>query len=162
MKSSGSDVFYRTTSDKTILQAVDKDIALILGKQKGTPSTFNASSAIIITFDNIQSLGLSSVLFKYQTVIATDFKNTFAIVDYERLDGDGIEIGFYEVYCKHLKRFTGSSESKQLVDDTNVGIPGKQVHLLTNNDNRCSNPEGTFISVFYFLYIFPSRHTTLQ
>jgi len=145
MKSSGSDIFYRTTNDKTILQAVDKDIALILGKQKGTPSTFNATSVIIITFDNIQALRSSFILFKYQTVIATDFKNTFTIVDYERLDTNGKEAGFYEVQCKHLKRFASPFLNKQLVTNTNIGIPGKQVHLMTNNHNACTNPEGTYI-----------------
>jgi len=61
------------------------------------------------------------------------------------LDRNGQETGFYEVQCEQLKRFARKFRGKQLVNDTNVGIPGKQVHLMTNNHNACTNPEGNHI-----------------
>jgi len=117
MTSNGSDIFYRTTSNKNILRLVNRDIALILGKKTGTPSSFNAKSAIIITFDNVREF-LSFNMFKFQTIITTDYKKTFAIIDYERLDAKGS--GFY-MECSHKKHFTNWSSYMELVTESNIG-----------------------------------------
>lgn len=137
---SGRHILYRTTKDILILYLIDRDISLALGKQ-GNPSTFNASEAIIVTYNNIHRFGDESKRFKYQVVIATDYTNTFAILNYDRLDLNSNEVGFSEPLSCHqfTKKFTDLSDKRVLNRTSNVGRPGKHIHLLNvKNENKCS------------------------
>jgi hypothetical protein len=145
MISSGNDIFYRTTSDKTILELVDRDIALLLKKQSTGLTKFKASSVIIITYNNVARYNRASNRFKYQTIIATDYKNTFTIINYHRLDESGTVAGFYERSpCKvNTKLFTNSFDRRVLTKNTNIGILGKHVYQLTVDDKHsCLNKGG--------------------
>ena len=74
----GQNILYRTTKDPIILKLIDHDISLTLEKSKNY-SRFDATEAIIVTFDNIQRYRNTN-RFKYQVVIATDYTYTFAIL----------------------------------------------------------------------------------
>ena len=125
----GQNILYRTTKNPIILKLIDKDISLAPEKSKNY-SRFDATEAIIVTFDNIPRYGNTN-RFKYQVVIVTDYTNTFAILNYERLDENGNEVGFSDPSCNYLKRFTSSSDKTVLTNTSNVGIPGKHIFLLT-------------------------------
>ena len=126
----GQNILYRTTKDSYTLKLIDQDISLILEKSKNY-SRFDATEAIIVTFDNIPQYGNTNNRFKYQAVIATDYTYTFAILNYERLDENGNEVGFSDPSCNYLKRFKTSSNKTVLTNTSNVGIPGKHIFLLT-------------------------------
>ena len=128
---------------------IDQDISLALGKSE-KPSKFNASEAIIVTYNNVPRYSSISNLFKYQVVIATDYTNTFAILNYDRLDQTGRgAVGFSDPGpCRVTKRFLNSSDERTLTQTSNVGRPGKHIHLLTVDAvDDCVNKGGinTFI-----------------
>ena len=129
LENHGQNILYRTTKDSYTLKLIDQDISLTLEKSKNY-SRFDATEAIIVTFDNIPQYGNTN-RFKYQVIIATDYTDTFAILNYERLDGNGNEVGFSDPSCNYLKRFTTSSNKTVLTNTSNVGIPGKHIFLLT-------------------------------
>ena len=128
----GKHIFYRTSKDPLILHLIDRDISLALGKP-GNPSTFNAAEAIIVTYNDIPKYGDSSKIFKFQVIIATDHTKTFAILNYDRLDTSAHLAGYNELApCNQItKLFTKSSDERVLNRTSNVGRPGKHIHLLT-------------------------------
>ena len=131
LENHGQNILYRTTKDPITLMLIDQDISLALKNYKHH-SKFVATEAIIVTFDNIPRYGkIKFYRFKYQVVIVTDYTNTFAILNYERLDVNGNEVGFSDPSCNYLKRFTTSSDKTVLTNTSNVGIPGKHISLLT-------------------------------
>ena len=114
------------------MNLIDQDISLALGKP-GNPFTFNASEAIVVTFNNIQRYANAAKRFKYQVIIATDYTNTFAILNYDRVDekGRGL-VGYGDPGpCRVTKRFSSTSDDTILTRTSNVGRPGKHIHLLT-------------------------------
>ena len=116
-----------------MLYLIDREISLALGKP-GNPSTFNAAEAIIVTYNDIPRYNNPSKRFKYQVVIATDYTNTFAILNYDRLDLISYHnAGFSEPGpCHIIKQFTKSLDETAVLNQTsNVGRPGKHIHLLT-------------------------------
>ena len=147
--SAGKHILYRTSKDQLILDLIDRDISLALGKS-GNPSTFNAAEAIIVTYNNIPRLGFESTFFKFQVVIATDYTNTFAIINYGRLDKSAYLAGYSEPQpCKHnVKSFTESSDKRVLNRTSNVGRPGKHIHLLTVKTVKNCAPKGKRYIIF--------------
>lgn len=137
-------ILYRTTKDLKTLNLIDQDISLALGKP-GNPSSFNATEAIVVTYNDIQRYGDSSKRFKYQVVIATDYTNSFTILNYDRLDQKGRgPVGFSDPGpCRVSKRFLNSSDERTLTQTSNVGRPGKHIHLLTVEEvDDCVNKGG--------------------
>ena len=130
LENHGQNILYRTTKNPYTLKLIDQDISLALEKSKNY-SRFDATEAIIVTFDNIPRYGNKKIRFKYQAVIATDYTNTFAILNYEKLDENGKEVGFSDPSCNYSKQFTTSSDKTILTSTSNVGIPGKHIFLLT-------------------------------
>ena len=139
----GKHILYRTSKDPLILHLIDRDISLALGKP-GNPSTFNAAEAIIVTYNDIPHYHYSTKRFKFQVVIATDYTNTFAVLNYGRLDLNSADVGYSEPQpCKHnVKSFTESSDRRVLNRTSNVGRPGKHIHLLTVETVRDCAPRG--------------------
>ena len=150
LKSRGNDILYRSTTDRNILNLVDKDIALLPRKQS-TTSSFNSKEAIVITFNNVPYYDNRNILFRFQTVIATDYKNTYTIFNYIRLDRPGYDnIGYAEpdgrVSCTPYKRF--SINGNNLTTTSNIGKPGKFVFPLTN----CTNDKGKLMRTSKLLF----------
>ena len=146
MNNRGRHIFYRTAKDSYTLGFVDKDISLALG-QAGNPLRFNATEAIIVTYNDIPRYGSTSNRFKYQVVIATDYTNTFTILNYDRLDINGNDnVGYSDTgQCRVTKRFTSSSNKRTLTITSNVGRPGKHIHLLSRKTtDDCINKGGMF------------------
>ena len=134
MHNRNKDIFYRITLDPRTLNLIDQDISLTLGRP-GNPSTFKTTKAIIVTYNNVPKYGDSSKRFKYQVVIATDYTNTFAILNYDRLDESGGIVGYGDSgYCTKTRTFTDSSDTRTLNRTSNVGRPGKHIYLLTVKD----------------------------
>ena len=88
MNNRNNNIYYRTAKDQNTLKLINQDISLAVGKP-GNPSTFNTTDAIIVTYDNVPKYGDLSKRFKFQVVIATDYTNTLAILNYDRLDESG-------------------------------------------------------------------------
>ena len=81
------------------------------------------SEAIIVTFDNIPLHRNRNMKFKYQLIIATDYTDTVAVFNYERLDTAGSYIGFSDRACHFVsKRYS------------NIGAPGKHIIMLTQQE----------------------------
>ena len=141
MISNGRDILYRTTKDQNILNLIDQDIALSLEN----PSHFKSKEAIVITFNDIQLYDYPNTLFKYQAVIASDYKNTFTILNYERMDKEGFaNIGFADPpACKKSRTF--NIDRKRLTTSSNVGRQGKFVYLLSVPID-CRNEGGRSLS----------------
>ena len=150
INTAGKHILYRTSKDPLILHLIDRDISSALGKP-GNPSTFNAAEAIIVTYDNIPNYHDSTKRFKFQVVIATDYTNTFAIINYGRLDQKSYyDVGYSEPQpCKHnVKSFIESSDRRVLNRTSNVGRPGKHIHLLTVKTVKDCAPRGNKIYLF--------------
>ena len=134
MNNRNNNIYYRTAKDQNTLKLINQDISLAVDKP-GNPSTFNTTDAIIVTYDNVPKYGDLSKRFKFQVVIATDYINTFAILNYDRLDESGGVVGYGDSgYCTSTKTFTNSLDSRVLNKTSNVGRPGKHIHLLTVKD----------------------------
>ena len=146
----GHNILYRTTTKPYTLKSIDHDISLALGKY-GTPAKFESSEAIIVTFDNIFRYGNAGSRFKYQAVIATDYTNTFAILNYDRLDESGYEVGYGDSTCNYIKQFTTSADKTDLTRTSNVGIPGKHIYLLTQEE--CMNCKNNIFAIIFFKQI---------
>ena len=145
----GQNILYRTAKDLSTLKLIDQDISLALGKY-GNPSSFNVTEAIIITYDNIPKYRQRYTLFKYQVVIATDYTNTFAILNYERLDESGYrEVGYGDPSCNYLKHFTRSGDETVLTRTSNVGIAGKHIYFLTQKE--CMNCKYNILTIIFLL-----------
>ncbi|XP_066920707.1 uncharacterized protein [Clytia hemisphaerica] len=105
MRSHGNDILCRTTKDQTTLNSIDRDISL----SKSAPS-FKSKEAIVITFNNVPYYDNRNILFRFQAIIATDYKKTYTIFNYERMDNPGYDnIGYAEpdgkVSCTPYKSF---------------------------------------------------------
>ena len=134
MDNRNKDIFWRTTKDQNTLKLINQDISLAVGNP-GNPSRFNTTEAIIVTYDNVPKYLDSTKRFKFQVVIATDYTNTFAILNYDRLDESGGVVGYGDSgYCTSTKIFTDSLDTRTLNQTSNVGRPGKHIHLLTVKD----------------------------
>ena len=128
----GRNIMYRETTDYRILRLIDQDISLV-NKSEGR---FHSYSAIIVTYDNIQLHRDHTKRFSYQVVIATDYSNTFAIINYGRLDGNSGDVGFTDPGRYSTKRFLSPSADKRILTNfSNVagGSPGKHVYKLSNS-----------------------------
>ena len=139
MVSTGSEISYRTTYDNKTLELVNKDI-----QRLNTSQDFNARTAIVITFNNIKRYRASSIMYKYQIVLATDYNVTYTIINYGRLDSTSlVRPGFYDSQACGIRKFFGEHNNTQHLNKTsNVGIKGKHVFILTNTKLNCTNQGG--------------------
>ena len=140
MRSYGRNILYRATKDQNMLILIDRDIAL-LPRQQNTISAFKSKEAIIITFNSVPYSKSQNIVFRYQVVIATDYKNTFTIFNYMRIDRPSFEnigIGYSEpngnISCTQYERFNINGD--KLTTTSNVGIAGKFVFSLNNDCNK--------------------------
>ena len=132
MVSNGQNIFFRTSKNRSILDLVDRDVAY------GNYPPFKATEAIVITFNNVAFYNRPQKV-KFQAILATNYKKTFVIFNYLRLDLDARVTGFSDQEaCNSFRKF---SNRRNLVSTTNVGVPGKHVHLLTNPLD-CANKNG--------------------
>ena len=151
MINNGQNILYRTAKDSSTLKMINQDISLALGKD-GNPTKFNASEAIVVTYNDIPRYGNTGRRFKYQAVIATDYTTTFAILNYDRLDLNGNVVGYSEPGpCRVSKQFIESSDRTVLTRTSNVGIPGKHVHMVSNGGDDCRNEGGKHLALCEFL-----------
>eukprot|EP00111_Clytia_hemisphaerica_P024757 TCONS_00072953-protein len=128
MRSLGNNILYRTTKDQNILNLVDRDISLLK-----SVSSFKSKEAIVVTYNNVPYYEIRNILFRYQVVIATDYKNTYTIFNYDRIDRSGYHnIGFSEPSaCNKSINVRFNLTKSNLTTNSNVDVPGKFVFLLT-------------------------------
>ncbi|XP_057299239.1 uncharacterized protein LOC130629879 isoform X2 [Hydractinia symbiolongicarpus] len=121
-----SGIYYRETFDSRIFSLVNKDLT------RYGIRNFTCFQAVIVTFMN--ALGPSSKSDTFQTVIATNGKETYAIFNYNRLDNpDCIVAGYGEMYCsKYIM------DCKNMSYTSNVGIPGRHVLKLTSDCRKAA------------------------
>ncbi|XP_057299219.1 uncharacterized protein LOC130629862 [Hydractinia symbiolongicarpus] len=113
-------IYYRETFDSRIFSLVNKDL-----RRYGVKN-FTCVQAVIVTFINM--FGFYKFGDTFQTVIATNGKETYAIFNYNRLDNpDCIVAGYAEMYCSKY-----SMDCKNVSYTSNVGIPGRHVLTLTS------------------------------
>ena len=156
MSGNGTNVMYRVTNESSVLRKINTDIVRVLGTTEDMPKSFTAKQAIIITYDNVQMANVSMILiltetFKFQVVLATDNKVTYAILNYERLDYKPREPAFFQDFqtCTIKRRnFIADSDQRKLVESSNIGVEGKHVFLLSGTVGNCSGNKGTELSNF--------------
>ena len=117
------------TKNQTILRMINQDISLTRGKS-GYSSNFKAEEAIIVTYNEIPKYRQRNIRFTFQAVIATDYNNTFSILNYKRLDQNG-KVDFYDPYCSNSENLTNLLNTTALQSTSNVGVRGKHIYLLT-------------------------------
>ena len=126
----GQHIAYRTTRDYRTLIRVNQDISLTRGKS-GYPSNFKTAEAIIVTYNRIPRYMHPNTKFTYQIIIATDYQNTFVILNYDRIDSNGDGIGISENGCVIDYILNRSNQQRELTWTSNVGRAGKHIFLMT-------------------------------
>ena len=71
-----------------------------------------------------------------KTIIGTDYIRTLTVIEYKRLDFAATATGFHNIKCNSTKYFINSLNSMNLLNSSNIGIPGKHVYLLVNLRGR--------------------------
>ena len=125
----GQHITYRTTRDYYTLNMINQDISLTRRKH-GYPTNFNAIEAKIVTYNEVPHYQNAGLKFTYQIIIATDYHNTFTILNYNRIDSNGNVIGVSENGCV-IDYISTSSNQRDLTWTSNVGRAGKHIFLLT-------------------------------
>lgn len=135
--SDGQNIFFRSTKDQAILDLADRDVSY------KSIHPFKSKEVIIVTFNRVPRYNHQNMIFTFQTILATDYTKTYAILNYIQLDADARQTGFsyQQGVCKTSQRFSNKSS---LVYTSNVGVPGKHVHLLILS-LKCINKNGTEI-----------------
>ncbi|XP_065657056.1 protein mesh-like [Hydra vulgaris] len=161
--SKGGNIFYKQTTNKTILRKISEEIKNRLVSY----SKFNAEWALIVTFDQVRpfSCGCNtscSSNITYQTILTSDGVNSFAIFNFYQLGyftGAGSCAGFAQVgfNAGDGKRFflmpksNTAGISNIALFQSNVGVPGKWIFSTdTNNIVEQCNTKGQ-------LEIFPKK-----
>ena len=128
LRSSGADISFRITSNPDDIKLIDDAIMLSLN-QPGYPASYKTQEAIIITNNHIAYYANAEQKFHFQTVLATDFTHAFVYVSFDRLERQGEDnIGFHQPGIG-TKNF-GLTADGTLVNNSNIGIPGRYVFLL--------------------------------
>ena len=149
MRSHGNDTLFRVTKDETILKMIDEDIAQ---KQREQSEDFHSKEAIVITFNGLQSFNNWNSSFRYQAVLSTNYKKTYAIFKYDRIDAPGNgNIGFHEPNLKSPCNATSKFDldERNLTESSNIGKPGTFVFLLTRYVLKKIN----LLIIILFVYI---------
>ena len=145
MFSNGTNIMYRITNESSVLRKINTDITRLLQTTEDIPKLFIAKQAIIVTYDNVRMALTLTDSFKFQVVLATDNKVTFAILNYERLDYEPREPAFFQDFqtCTIRRRnFIADSDQTKLVGKSNIGVNGKYVFFLSDSVGNCSGNKG--------------------
>ncbi|XP_057313363.1 uncharacterized protein LOC130654766 [Hydractinia symbiolongicarpus] len=131
----GGAIYFRESFNQADLDAVNEDIA-----RYNNHRNFSARNVIVVSYVNIATEQKPSRGNTFQAVLATDGYETYAILNYQSLDSAFAYVAYYELACGS-KLFASILNSRKLQKQTNVGIQGRHVHLLTSKN--CSR------AVFY-------------
>ena len=98
---------------------------------------FNTTSAYIITFVYPAR--------KFQVVLATNYQETYAILNYEELDNDPMsDVELHEVGCGHNVFYKRSNAAFSLIKGNSTGVRGRHVFSLAES---CINRGGMFFNL---------------
>ncbi|XP_012564072.2 protein mesh [Hydra vulgaris] len=144
--SKGGNIFYKETTNKTILQKISEEIKYRLVSY----SQFNAEWALIVTFERVKPYACGcnsscSSYVTYQTILTSDGVNSFAIFNFNQLGyftGAGGCSGFAQVgfNAGDGKRFfimpnsNTAGISEFALFQSNVGVPGKWIFSTDSNN----------------------------
>lgn len=106
-----------------LLSAASKDIS------NYSSGSFSAKHLLIATFAVLKKV--DGTQFTFQAVVASDERETYAILNYKELGGRAISVGYEEAHCGK-RRFSKAEFSQALVNTSNIGIPGRHVFPLTS------------------------------
>ncbi|XP_057297435.1 uncharacterized protein LOC130628517 isoform X2 [Hydractinia symbiolongicarpus] len=116
-------IIYEYSIKPNLLSAASKDISSY------SSESFSAKHLLIVTFAVLKKVDGSQ--FTFQAVIASDERETYAILNYKELGGRAISVGYEEPLCGK-GRFSKAEFSQALVNTSNIGIPGRHVFPLTS------------------------------
>ena len=112
-------VQYRQTNNNTILKRVSSDVATVYPS-----NNFQPYRVLLVTYicpDNT-----------FQMALATNGKESFAVMNYERLTRDPMQAGMNENECGSFREFFPSFRGSSVAMALNVtGVPGRHVYNLT-------------------------------
>lgn len=108
-----------------LLKAANRDIL------RYSLKSFFANQIIVVNYIGVK---YQSRAHTFQAVFATDGNQTYAILNYYRLESNGATVGFSERACGHHLYYNGTM-SKSLAHTSNIGMPGRHILLLTT---RCA------------------------
>ncbi|XP_065664378.1 protein mesh-like [Hydra vulgaris] len=144
--SKGGRVFYRETTNRTVLGKISQEIKFRLINY----NTFNAEWALVVTYDQVPPFSCgcntscsSNVI--YQTVLTSDGVNSFAIFNFNHLgyptaSGNCVnfaQVGFNAGDGKRFFLMPNSNTAKiseTALFQSNVGVPGKWIFSTDAND----------------------------
>lgn len=120
-----STVYCEYTENTNLIRTANMDVS------NHTLTPFSAKHLLVVIFTNVKKGIWNQRKFTFQAVLASDGNETFAILNYFKLEGDATYIGHFEDFCQD-SIFYESLGSTELVHTSNVGIPGRHVFKLTS------------------------------
>lgn len=116
-------------------------------------SSFNARMSFIITYYNVPKYRYTSEDNTFQFIYATDFKNSYGIFNYQKLESTTGAAKFSEGTCNERDLpYSGSSYSNRLASLSNGPVPGRYVYKLSLEKCRIYEDSGiifTNASMYY-------------
>eukprot|EP00111_Clytia_hemisphaerica_P023655 TCONS_00069721-protein len=145
LRSSGGNIFHRSTTDAALLASMDQDIPIIQAEVSSDVVPFKSKEAIIMTYNNVAGYSCATCLYKYQAVLLTDYVHTWVILDYDGLaTTDSTPIGFGDPACNAKQEFP-IGDYATINSGSNIGQAGtgKYAFLLSSGGCGGSGTPGT-------------------
>ena len=125
-------------------------------------SSFNARMNFIITYYNVPRYGSSYQENTFQFIYATDFRNSYGIFNYQKLDSTAGVVKFTEGTCNERDLpYSRSSYSNRLTSSSNGPVLGRYVYKLSKEKCRIYEDSGIIFTNASMYYVnVPTRIMT--
>ena len=120
-------IYYRASNSTTDL-ALNNQVL-----RQNQVTSFNARMVFIITYYNVPPYSSSSMDNTFQFIYATDFKSSYGIFNYKKLESAYGVARFTEVTCNERQLpYSGSYMSTRLMSTSNGLVRGRYVYKLSS------------------------------
>lgn len=131
-------LYFRETTNASFLSQVSKDV------RHFSKDNFNATQALVISWINMRWHNYRSTTGDtFQLVLVTDDTRTYAIVIFHRSIVKLPLSGYVEEFCGRELFIKSTMDPRKT---SNIGVPGKNVYLLTK---KCLYAGKVFIKLCY-------------
>lgn len=139
----GGDIYYREEHKPTLLRQAGITIA------RNFPERKDIINAVIITYMDVPSAEHPEKVNTFQVTLASDRYNTYAIMNYPRLNSKNATVGVSDPFCR-WEEFVNPKNSNQLALTSNVNQTGVYVYKLTQ---RCIQTCKFIALIAFFILI---------
>ena len=150
-------IYYRASNSTTDLALTNQ----VLSQNQVT--SFNARMVFIITYYNVPPYSSSSMNNTFQFIYATDFKSSYGIFNYKKLESAYGVARFTEGTCNERRLpYSGSYRSTRLMSTSNGLVRGRYVYKLSSELCRIYDNSGiifTNVSTYHYNVFYDSYLT---